>query len=251
MTEPRPISRLLEAVRSCSAGRPETRRRCRHRSRYGWPSAPRRCDPGEVRPPSGRSPVARMSGRRPRRTSASCVRRADVRPIGHADVRCPCVWCPRVRRNPGVRTDGPSVSAALQRAVRTALDLGLGAAGRPRWRMGSMCRRGPRAARSTARMGPEGKRWCWGWPWVARTRVDTRPGPPHRTRTGCGATSPPGRQGSWSSARVPVGWLESTRTSRCSPSPSRRCRPGQVAGVVPDHGLDREGDDHAPWSLGW
>jgi hypothetical protein len=51
-------------------------------------------------------------------------------------------------------------------------------------------------------------------------------------------------------AWVPVGWLGSTRTSRCSPVP-RQVRPGQVAGVVPDHGAGQGGGDHARWSLGW
>ena len=88
------------------------------RSRYGWPSATRRCDPGEVWPPSGWSPVARMSGRRPRRWSPcpralSAVRTSEsnrssgrpvsTRPVSTRPVPCRCV-----------RTDGSPVSAALQ-----------------------------------------------------------------------------------------------------------------------------------------
>jgi anti-sigma factor RsiW len=60
---------------------------------------------------------------------------------------------------------------------------------------------------------------------------------------------PPGRQGSRSSARVLVGWLGSTRTSRCSPGP-RRCVLGRLP-AWPDHGAGQGSGDHAAWSLGW
>jgi hypothetical protein len=90
---------------SCPVAAVSTRRRCRDRP--GWPSAPKRRDPGKVGPPSGWSPVARMSGRWLGR-SLPCPRprshREDVRPTGRADVQCP-----------GVRTDRPPVSAALPR----------------------------------------------------------------------------------------------------------------------------------------
>jgi hypothetical protein len=54
--------------------------------------------------------------------SASAVRRADVRPTGRADVRCPCVRC-----NPGVRTDTRPVSAAAAAALSA-----------PRWILGGV-----------------------------------------------------------------------------------------------------------------
>jgi hypothetical protein len=161
-------------------------------------------------------------------------------PIGQADVRCPRARCPRDRCHAGVRTDGSPVSAALQPrcpdragpwngSVRRAVPVGA---------MGSTCRRGLRAAWSPARMGLK-RGMVLGWPWVARTRVDGGSGPPHRTRTGCGGASPPGRQGSWSSARVLVGWLGSTRTSGCSPVP-RRGILGRLSAWCPTMGLDRQ-----------
>jgi hypothetical protein len=215
--------------------------------------------PQTLRPGRGLAAQRVVAGREDVRTptmpvvalSASSVRRADVRPIGRADVRCPRVRCPRDRCHPGVRTDGPSVSAALQPrcpdragpwngSVRRAVPVG---------RNGFDVPRGPRAAWSPARIGPDGKGWCWvGRGWLGQgSTADRRP--PHRTPTGWGAASPPGRQGSWSSARVLVGWLGSTRTSRCSPVPCGcvlgRCR----RGARPWAG--QGGGDHALWSLGW
>jgi len=78
--------------------------------------------PQTLRPGRGLAAQRVVAGREDVRTptmpvvalSASAVRRADVRPIGRADVRCPRVRCPRDRCHPGVRTDGPSVSAAMQ-----------------------------------------------------------------------------------------------------------------------------------------
>jgi hypothetical protein len=164
--------------------RPGPRRRCRHRRAVMGPSTPRRCDRGEVWPPSGWSPVARMSGHRPHRSSPcprplSAVRtsvQADVRPSGHADVRCPRVRCPPTGAIQVSGRTGLGCPRLCSRAVRTALDPGtLGAARSvPVGRMGSMCRRGPRAAWSPTRMGLTGG-MVLGWPWVARTRVDGRP----------------------------------------------------------------------------
>jgi hypothetical protein len=194
------------------------------RSRYGWPSATRRCDPGEVWPPSGWSPVARMSGRRPRRWSPcpralSAVRTSEsnrssgrpvsTRPVSTRPVPCRCV-----------RTDGSPVSAALQPRCPNRAGPWNGSVGGPP-PLGQWVRR------VAVVRGRRGRLPAWGlkggmvlrWPWVARTRVDGGSGPPYRTRTGCGGASPPGRRGSWSSARVLVGWLGSTRTSGCSPVP--------------------------------
>jgi hypothetical protein len=195
------------------------------------PSAPRRRDPGEVGPPSGcrRSrgcPDTGQAGRRP-------VRRADVRPVGQAGVRRPRVRCPGVRCHPGVRTDGPPVSAALQPrcpdragpwngSVRRAVPVGRNGFDVLPWSAGGV-------VACLHRAGQKG--WCCvGRGWLARgSTADLG----HRIvgrRTGCGAASPSCRQGSWSSARVLVGWLRSTRTSRCSPVPRScvlgRCRRG-------------------------
>jgi hypothetical protein len=121
---------------SCPVAAVRTRRRCRDRP--GWPSAPKRRDPGKVGPPSGWSPVVRMSGRWLGR-SLPCLRprshREDVRPTGRADIQCP-----------GVRTDRPPVSrrpvhqvsgrTGLRcprrcRAVRAALGPGVARRGGP------------------------------------------------------------------------------------------------------------------------
>jgi hypothetical protein len=101
--------------------------------------APQASGPGEVGPPSGWSPVARMSGRRPGRSlpcPARPVRGGDVRPAGRADVQRPHVRCPGVRC-PGVRCIQVSGRTGLRcprrrrRAVRAALDPGVARCGGP------------------------------------------------------------------------------------------------------------------------
>jgi hypothetical protein len=181
-------------------------------------------------PPCGR-PSKRSSGR------PVSTRPVSTRPVPS---RCPDGWASGIR--------GSAAALSAHRAGPPGMARCGGPS--PLGAMGSTCRRGPRAAWSPARIGPDGNGWsCVGPGWLARgSPADL--GPPHRTPTGWGATSPPGRQGSWSAPGVPVGWLGSTRTSRCSPVPPL-VRPGQVAGVVPDHGPGQGGGDHAPWSLGW
>jgi hypothetical protein len=108
------------------------------RSRYGWPSATRRCDRGEVWLPSGWSPVARMSGRRPRRSSPcprplSAVRtsvsnRSSGRPVSTR----PVSTRPVPSRCPDGRVSGVRGSAAALSGPRWPVEW-LGAAGRPRW----------------------------------------------------------------------------------------------------------------------
>jgi hypothetical protein len=108
------------------------------RSRYGWPSATRRCDRGEVWLPSGWSPVARMSGRRPRRSSPcprplsavrtsvsnrSSGRPVSTRPVSRRPVPCRC---------PDGRVSGVRGSAAALSGPRWPVEW-LGAAGHPRW----------------------------------------------------------------------------------------------------------------------
>jgi hypothetical protein len=170
------------------------RRRCCHREPSWVAEHPRRRDPGEVGPPSGWSPVARMSGRRPGR-SLPCpqrpVRRGDVRPAGRADmqrprvrcprvrcprVRCPGVRCPGVRRNPGVRTDRPLVSAALPpRCPHAGPWSGSLWWAAPAGRGGSTC---PWSAGGVVacrhRAGREGM--VRRWPCLAPTRVDRSQG---------------------------------------------------------------------------
>jgi hypothetical protein len=125
------------------------------RGRPGWPSAPRRCDPGEVGPPSGVA-GARMSGRRPG-WSLPCPRpgpavgrpssRSSGRPT--SGVRCPVSGV----QASGVQASGVQVSGRTglrcprhcRRAVRVALDLEWLGVGPPAGRSGSRWPRGPRA----------------------------------------------------------------------------------------------------------
>jgi hypothetical protein len=173
------------------------------RSRPGWPSAPRRCDPGEVGRPAGVA-GARMSGRRPG-WSLPCPRPVppwDVRPAGRADVQRPVS---------GVQASGVQVSGRTglrcprhcRRAVRVALDLEWLGVGPPGWAHGSRCPRCPRAV--VACIGPDGKRWCGGWPCPAAPRSTVAQG---RRLAGVPAAAPPGRRADtgWSRARVPAGW---------------------------------------------
>src|SRR5215207_2221554 len=55
-----------------------------------------------------------LAGREDVRTPATPVLALSASSVRRADVRCPRVRCPRDRCHPGVRTDGPLVSASLQ-----------------------------------------------------------------------------------------------------------------------------------------
>jgi hypothetical protein len=111
------------------------------RGRPGWPSAPRRCDPGEVGPPSGgrrredvRTPatlVVPLSAPRSRRgTSVQPVERTS-------NVQCPVSGV----QASGVQVSGVQVSGRTglrcprqcRRAVRVALDLEWLGVGPPGW----------------------------------------------------------------------------------------------------------------------
>jgi hypothetical protein len=204
----------------------------RGRSRRGCPDAGHalRCPVRVLGPPNGRPST------------------------GRAGVRCRCDRCPRDQCNPGVRTDTRPVSASGASALsarRWILGC-VAAAGQPiLGRIGWVCRGGPRAAWSSLpesslpESGLAGEEMVVRWPCVARMgRWHTWP--PLRLRTGCGAWP---TLGAGSSARVPVGWLGSTRRSRCSQSPAgaswaggrRDARRGAIPG----------GGDHAAWSLRW
>jgi hypothetical protein len=156
--------------------------------------APQTLRPGEVWPPSGWSPVARMSGRRPRRSSPcprplSAVRMSVQSVTRTSGVHASGVHASGVHASgvhaSGVHASGVHASGAIQvsgrtalrcprlcsRVIRTALDPGMArcAGPSPLGAMGSRCRRGPRAAWSPARMGSDGKGWCWvGRGWLAR-----------------------------------------------------------------------------------
>jgi hypothetical protein len=168
-----------------------------------------------------------------------------------ADVRCPRVRCPRVRRHPGVRTDGPAVFAALPPRCPHRAGPWNGSVPRavPVGRMGSTCRRGLRAAWSTARIGPDGKGWCWvGRGWLARGSTPDlgRPiaGAQARRRLAAWPTREPvQRHGAGRLAGGP----ENTQVLTSPPAGASWAG----AGVVPDHGAGQGGGDHAPWSSGW
>jgi hypothetical protein len=181
------------------------------RSRNGWPSGPDAAAPARLA--AQRMVAGRQQVRTPATPvvalSASSVRRADVRPIGRADVRCPHVRCPRDRFHPGVRTDRPPVSAALQPRCLCRAGPWNGSVERaaPLGAAGSTCRRGPLAAWSPDRIRSDGKGWCCVGPCLARTRVRRQPRPPLRRRTGC---APPRRRADKGACPAPgcrpVGW---------------------------------------------
>jgi hypothetical protein len=205
-----------------------------------WVERPRRRDPGEVEPPSGWSPVARMSGRRSGR-SLPClrppVRRGDVRPTGRADVRCLRVRCPGVRctRCPDGQASGVRGAAAALSAPRWTLEW-LGVGGRLGWRSGSAC---PVVRGRRGRLPASGLtgRMVRRWPWLARTRVGCSPGPLLGWRPGCGAVWPPGRHALFQCQGA--GRVAGRRgRSRCSLAPAG-C-PGQSPAWCPTMGLDRE-----------
>jgi hypothetical protein len=170
--------------------------------------------------------------------SASSVRRADLRPIGQADVRCPRVRCPRVgcprdRCHPGVRTDGPPVSAALQpRCPHRA---------RP-WN-GSVRRASPLGAwvrRAAVVRGRRGRLPAWGLTGRDGAALPVGWLAPGSTadlgRIACAqAAAPPRRLADKGAGPAPgcrsVGW--GAREQAGAHQSLRRVHPGQVAGVVP------------------
>jgi hypothetical protein len=193
---------------------------------------------------------SRMSGRRPRRSSL-CSRplsamRTDVRPTGRVDVRCPrvrcpcvrcpCAWCPHDRCDPGVRTDTRPVSAA----AATALDPNT-----------SVRRDRPRLVHRVRRVAVVGERLgrrCPNRAWQARDgrTLAVRGSHEGRRQTwrcfagvqAAAPRSPPGRPGELVQGQVPVGWWGSRGGAGAPKSP--QVRAGRVAGVLADHGLDRE-----------
>ena len=199
-------------------------------------------------PPCGR-PSNRSSGRpvstRPVATRPVATRPVSTRP---APSRCPVSTRPAPSRCPDGRASGVRGSAAALSGPRWTLEW-LGAAGRPRWAQWVRCAAVVRGRRGRLPAPGLTGRDGAGLAVVARTRVDGRPGPPHHTRTGCGAALD-----AWPTSelvqRQGAGRLAgSTRTPSCSPIPPVASWAG--AGVVPDHGAGQGGGDHALWSLDW
>jgi hypothetical protein len=232
--------------------------RCRHRGavlggrappgavtrvRSGRPSGGRRRE--DVRTPA-RLVVALSAPRSRRGTSVQPVERTSsvqASSVHASGVQASSVRCPGVRCS-GVRTDRPALSAAMPpRGPRRA---GPGVAGCGGRRLGAAGPGAPgvRGRWSPACIGPDGMRWCGGWPCPAATRSTVAQG---RRLAGVPAAAPPGRRADtgWSRARVPAGWGSPGR-SRCLPVPPQGV--WAVAGVVPDHGLGPRGGDHAGWS---
>jgi hypothetical protein len=203
----------------------------------------RRCNPSEAWSPNERSPWpwrSRLSGRRPCRWSP--------RPGPLSTVRCPVsgVRCPGVRCGRGVRPTRVRCPRPVHCAVRTAVGPGVRrCGGQPlAHRLGRVAV-GPWAAWSSARVGPGGKGMALGW-----HQVDGGPAgssDAHRLRRRARRLVD---QGSWSSSRVPAGWLGSTTWSRCSQFPRRYFR-GRLPAWTSHHRAEPGGDGYAPWSLCW
>jgi hypothetical protein len=210
--------------------------------------------PQTLRPGRGLAAQRVVAGREDVRTPATPVVALSASacpPCGRPSNRSSGRPVSRDRCHPGVRTDGPPVSAALpprcpdragpwNGSVRRAVPvgaMGLTAAvvrGRrdrlPAW--GLTGRDGVALAVGGSH---EGRRQTWAAaPHAHRRRVSPRRLPTRELVQGQGA------------GRLAGG----TRTPRCSPIPPQ-VRPGQVAGVVPDHRAGQRGGDHARWSLGW
>jgi hypothetical protein len=166
---------------------------------------PRRRDPARSGRPAGgrRSRGCPDAGQAGRCLSVSSGPRwgcPSSRSSGHPASARPVSTRPVSSAIPGVRTDRAPVSAALPPRCPRRAGPWSGSVWRaaPAGRSGSTWRRGLRAAWSPAGIGPDGKGMVRRWPWLARTRVDPRPGPPLGRRSGCGAAWPPGRHGRWS-----------------------------------------------------
>jgi hypothetical protein len=142
------------------------------RSRPGWTSAPRRCDPGEVGPPSGWSPArgcpdAGQAGRCPVPAPGPAVGRPSSRSSGRPTSRRPVSRRP-VSRRPDGQASAVRGNAAARSASRwTWSGWGVGPPGWAQWVEVPPVSAG---GWSPACIGPDGKRWCGGWPCPAATR---------------------------------------------------------------------------------
>jgi hypothetical protein len=254
----------LHVERCCTAAQAARRHVSSPRSGHRLPSAEDAATRARFGPPSRRPPPSwpsRMSGRRPRRSSLSppCGRPSTwsrgrlvstrVRCPGDRcpRVRCSRVRCSRVRCDPGVRTDrrpdrrASGVRGLCVRAVRTALDPEVGAAGQPRFGgPGSTCRCGPRAAWSSLpECGLAGKRWsCVGSAWLARGSTAGL-GRRFAVAPAAAPRSPPGRPRELVQ-RQGAGRLAGEHAREQALTSPSQVRLGQVAGVLLDHGRDRK-----------
>ena len=210
------------------------------------------------------SPVARMSGRRPGR-SLPCpprpVRRGmSVQPVERTSsvqasgvqasgVHASGVHASGVQCHPGVRTDRAPVSAALPpRCPRRAgpWSSSVWRAARP----GAAGRRGAVVCGRRGRLpasGRTGRGWCGvGRGWLARGSTLGQ----GRRLAGVPAAAPPGRRADTGAGPGQGAGRVAGEHGAEQVLTGPAGRPGQVAGVVPDHGPGSRGGDHAGWSLG-
>jgi hypothetical protein len=231
-------------VERCCAAAQAARRTCRHRGAVIGCRAPQTLQPqrGSGRPAGAAVVVAVEDVRTPATpfVALSAVRTSVHLVAWTSGVQASGVQATgviQVSGQPGVRCPWPLRPRCPDRAAsRTSVPQD-----RPRLAdRGSTCRCGPRAAWSSLpesglagtdgrTLAVRGRHECRRQTWAAASQS-------HRLQRRARRLAD---QGSWSSARVPVGWLGSTARSRCS-QVSPHMRLGQVAGVMLDHGLDRK-----------
>jgi hypothetical protein len=221
---------------SCPAVGSRPRSRCRHRGAVlggrGFPGAVTRARSG--RPAGGRRSRG-MSGRRP---AGHCPVRVpgpavemSVRPTGRADVQRPRIQRPVSSRPVSRCPDGQA--CGVHGAGAALSPAGPGVAPPFGWVQPVDVPRGPRAAWSPAGIGPDGQAMVRRWPWLARMRVDPRPGRPRGRHPGYGTAR------RWPTTNAVEG--QGADRVAGSPGPSR-CSSAREAswGRWPAMGLDQE-----------
>jgi hypothetical protein len=165
---------------------------------------------------SGGRPVsARPVSMRPVSLRLVSTRPGVIRGPGRTRVRCPRPLQPRWIRNTSVRRDRPRLVHRVRRVAVVGERLGRRCPNRA-WR----AKDGPTLA---VRGSHEARRQTW------RCFAGVQAAAPR---------SPPGRPGELVQGQVPVGWWGSRGGAGAPKSP--QVRAGRVAGVLADHGLDRE-----------
>jgi hypothetical protein len=217
--------------------------------------APQASGPGEVGPPSGcrRSRGCPDAGQAGRCLSVSSGPRwgcPSSRSSGHLASARPVSTRPVSSAIPGVRTDRAPVSAALPpRCPRRAgpWSSSVWRAARP----GAAGRRGAVVCGRRGRLpasGRTGRGWCGvGRGWLARGSTLGQ----GRRLAGVPAAAPPGRRADTGAGPGQGAGRVAGEHGAEQVLTGPAGRPGQVAGVVPDHGPGSRGGDHAGWSLGW
>jgi hypothetical protein len=226
--------------------------RCRHREVVMGCRAPQTLhpEPGLDRP-AGVAVVVAVQDVRTPATPLVALSAVEVRPMVG---RTSGVHATGVQATGAIRVSGRTrpVSAAAASAVRTVLDPGTGGCGRPihvAQRVGGVAVVGERRGRR-CRVGTGGRgmvvrlavRWLAGG-----SAADL--GLHLACAEAAAPRLPPGRPREPVQRPVPVGWLGSTRGSRCFQVPGMASWAG--AGALSGHGAGAGGGDHARWSLSW